>query len=169
MNTKTWQHDQKHKELLTNLRPNRLGSRHFSLGRYKNHIRLKYIYQLKPVKVKGKPRHHEVVERFALPTWQAYNIEQRVFRRFAKYRVQYYPSIETKWYRVIIKVGISNNPQNRVNSINRDPKSGYTEYLEVGFITYIRLVTFIFRLWFFYTVFLPAFLLAFFIILILIV
>ena len=121
---------------------------------------------------------HEVKERFSLPTWKAFKIEQEVFDKFSKYRIQYSPGIEAAplvsvfWIVVIrykiIKVGISNNPRNRVNSINRDARSGYTEYLEVPPIVYVRIVAFIFRKWFLWTVFYPAFLLAFIVLLVII-
>lgn len=100
----------------------------------------------------------------------ALNIEQAVFDKFAKYRIQYYPEIKAAplisffglvliRYR-IIKVGISRNPENRVKSINRDAKSGYTEYLEVPPIVYLRIVIFMFRKWFLWTIFIPGFLLG---------
>jgi hypothetical protein len=118
---------------------------------------LNYIYQLTPVKGKR----HEVKERFALPTWKAYDIEQAVFKKFGKYRIQYYPGIEPAFLCIIIKIGISNNPTARVRSINNNYKSGYTEYIELGPIAYLRLVFFIFRKWFYWTILTPAVVIAF--------
>ena len=114
---------------------------------------------------------HEVKECFSLPTWSALKIEQAVFRKFSKYRIQYIPGVEAAplvsvfWVAVIrykvIKVGISKNPQGRVNSINRDAKSGYTEYLEVHPIAYARIIFFIFFKWLMWTILLPSFIIAF--------
>lgn len=132
-----------------------------------------YIYQLQ-LKKQAK---HCVIERFALPTWNAHAIEQSIFNKFAKYRIQYYVGIEPSYilsvfgfhigkYK-IIKIGISRNPTQRIKRINANWKSGYTEYLELPPFAYFCLLTNVFWKWFVWTIFLPAFMLALTVVLIL--
>ena len=112
----------------------------------------KYVYLFR------RCAHEEATLILKKRMWNAAKIEKQLHRYFDTSRFRLTKKIwRFKWMQMHIKIGISKNPQKRLQSVNNDFfKSGNTEWFAMNIIelifVYLWIVWYAYRWWIFLTI-----------------